>query len=104
MKVKLLFVLLIQLVTVAMGSVLRLNQATDSVESSESNGQLEENGMKTSATFHRRYYYPRYHYPTYYRQPATGYYNRPTYYPQRPAYYNYANLPTTGYTYTYDSE
>ena len=76
MKVKLLFILLVQLVTVSLGqSVLRLNQGKDSVETSEFNGQLEENGiMKTLETFHRRY-----HYPTYYRQPATGYYNRPTY-------------------------
>ena len=98
MKVKLLFILLVQLMTVALGSVLRLNQPNDSVESSESNGQLEENnGMKTSATFHRRY-----HYPTYYRQPATGYYNRPTYYPQRPAYYWPTQFETTGYYYDSD--
>ena len=77
MKVKLLFILLVQLVTVSLGqSVLRLNQGKDSVETSESHGQFVENNgmMKTLETFHRRY-----HYPTYYRQPATGYYNRPTY-------------------------
>ncbi|EFX88707.1 hypothetical protein DAPPUDRAFT_311022 [Daphnia pulex] len=110
MKVKLLFVLLIQLVTVTLGAVLKLDPilgtnlggqkpnvvGNDSNESAESNESFGDNEMlKTSATFHRRY-----HYPSYYHQP---YYNR---YPQRAHYYYNRPAPVYQYQYTggYDSD
>jgi hypothetical protein len=102
MKVNL--VLLACLVTLALGAVSNIvpdvkdqtkmditrMETVDSAKSSES---LEvSDDMKTSATFHKRYYYPRtyyyphyypkyyyptYHYPQYFHRPATRYYNRP---------------------------
>jgi hypothetical protein len=66
-------------------------ETTETIESAESTESSVDNDvLKTSETFHRRYYYyprtyyyPRYHYPQYYRQPvAFGYYNR--YQPQQP--------------------
>ena len=66
-------------------------ETTEPVESAESTESSVYNDvLKTSETFHRRYYYyprtyyyPRYHYPQYYRRPVTsGYYNR--YQPQQP--------------------
>jgi uncharacterized membrane protein YgcG len=65
-------------------------ETTETIESAESTESSVDNDvLKTSETFHRRYYYyprtyyyPRYHYPQYYRRPVTsGYYNR---YPQQP--------------------
>ena len=63
-------------------------ELAESAESTESS--VYNDVLKTSETFHHRYYYypriyyyPRYHYPQYYRQPVTsGYYNR--YQPQQP--------------------
>jgi uncharacterized membrane protein YgcG len=79
----------VSIVDVAKESV-SLTETVEPVESAESTESSVDNDvLKTSETFHRRYYYyprtyyyPRYHYPQYYRRPVTsGYYNR---YPQQP--------------------
>jgi hypothetical protein len=80
----------VSIVDVAKESV-SLTETVEPVESAESTESSVDNDvLKTSETFHRRYYYyprtyyyPRYHYPQYYRRPVTsGYYNR--YQPQQP--------------------
>ena len=86
-------------------------ETTEPVESTESaETSVNNDVLKTSETFHRRYYYyprtyyyPRYHYPQYYRQPvSSGYYNR--YQPQhnRPQQSLIAN-PTNRYPYNQPS-
>jgi hypothetical protein len=74
-------------------------ESTESIVSAESTESPVDNDvLKTSSTFHRRYHYPA-RYPQYYRRPVAfgGYYNR---YPQRQSVnrYSYHNRQPVYYT------
>jgi hypothetical protein len=75
------------------------NQEKESAESTES-PVLDNDVLKTSSTFHRRYHYPARYPQYYYRRPVAsgGYYNR---YPQRQSvnrYSYYNRQPVWPYT------
>jgi len=74
---------------VTSNSPIEKNEENESAESTDSPA-LDNDVLKTSSTFHRRYHYPSY--PQYYRRPvAYGYYNRYPQYYRRPVASGYYN-------------